>query len=218
MKIAAPLRRRATRPRADRRSIRRDYDHAPHVSDAHGGASLNAGEVVNLETWDAIRSRRNVRDYEDRPIAAGDLDRIAEAARRAPSSMNEQPWDFVFLTDRERLRTLAGVWRYAEHVAGSAATVALVAALPEDRDGRDWVLFDLGQACMSIMLAAADLGIASCHAAVDDQALARRVLGLPEDRTCVALVSLGYPVGKLLTPIERPDRRAFEDAVHREAW
>jgi nitroreductase len=171
-----------------------------------------------VETWDAIRSRRNVRGYKDRQIVAEDLDRIAEAARRTPSSMNQQPWDFVVLTDPERLRSLAGVWRYAEHVAGSAATVALVAALPEDRDGRDWVLFDLGQACMSIVLAAADLGIGSCHAAVDDQVLARQVLGLPEDRTCVALVSLGYPAGRPLTPIEHPDRRPSTDVLHHGTW
>jgi nitroreductase len=44
-----------------------------------------------METWDAITSRRNVRDYTDQPIADADLDQILEAARRTPSAMNEQP-------------------------------------------------------------------------------------------------------------------------------
>ncbi|HEX6845234.1 MAG TPA: nitroreductase family protein, partial [Actinomycetota bacterium] len=57
-----------------------------------------------METWDAIRSRRNVREHADRPIVPSDLERISEAARRAPSSMNEQPWDFVVVTSREGLR------------------------------------------------------------------------------------------------------------------
>jgi nitroreductase len=48
-----------------------------------------------METWDAIRSRRNTREYQDRPIDGADLDRILEAGRRSPSSMNEQPWDFI---------------------------------------------------------------------------------------------------------------------------
>ena len=55
--------------------------------------------------------------------------------------------------------------------------------------------FDLGQVSMSIMLAAADLGIGSCHAAIGDQQLARELLRLPEDRECMWLISLGSALG-----------------------
>jgi nitroreductase len=171
-----------------------------------------------VETWDAIRARRNVREFADRPIPPKDLDRIVDAARRSPSSMNEQPWDFVVCTEREALRKLSETWRYAGHVAGSAATVALVAPVVTDPDTRDWILYDLGQATMSMMLAATELGIGSCHAALEDQKLVRRILLLPEDHWCVGLVSLGYPAGRPLAPIEHPDRRPFEDVVHREHW
>jgi nitroreductase len=60
-----------------------------------------------METWDAIRARRNVRVFEERPIAEADLDRILEAGRRAPSSRNWQPWDFVLVTERSALVELA---------------------------------------------------------------------------------------------------------------
>ena len=171
-----------------------------------------------METWDAIRGRRNVRRYAERPIERSDLDRILEAARRTPSSVNQQAWDFVVVTDRERLRELSSIWRYAAHVATSAATVALVIPVSEDRDDRDTFQYDIGQATMSIMLAAADLGIGSGHASVGDQALARRILGLPEDREVAILVALGYPAGRPLKPIRRPKRSAFDDVVHRERW
>jgi len=171
-----------------------------------------------METWDAIRARRNVRAYEDRPIAADHLDRIMEAARRSPSSTNQQAWDFVVVTERDRLRELATVWRWASHVGTSAATVALVMPASDDPDARETFQYDLGQATMSIMLAAADLGIGSCHASVGDQALARELLGLPEDRECPLLVSLGYPADRPLEPMARPNRRPFDDVVHRERW
>ena len=171
-----------------------------------------------METWEAIRSRRNVRAFADRPIDGADLDRILEAARRTPSSMNQQAWDFVTVTDRASLERLSKVWRYAEHVARSAATIALVAPATLDPDERETIQFDLGQASMSIMLAAADLGIGTCHAAIGDQSLARDLLGLPADRECMWLISLGYPSGRPLSPIERPDRRAFDEVVHREHW
>jgi nitroreductase len=173
---------------------------------------------VAVETWDSIRARRNVRDYGDRPIPPEDLGRILEAAWRTPSSMNQQPWDFVVCTERTTLQQLAETWRYARHVSGSAATVVLVAPIPADQDARDWIFYDMGQATMSMMLAAADLGIGSSHAALDDQGLARRILSLPEDRFCVGLVALGYPAGRPLSPILHPNRRPLDDVVHRERW
>lgn len=171
-----------------------------------------------METWDAIRARRNVRRYTDRAVARADLDQILEAGRRAPSSMNWQPWHFVVVTDRDELGELADVWRGAAHVATSAATIALVAAEPEDDMHATWLQYDLGQATAYLMLAAADLGIASGHAAVGDQHAARRVLGLPERHFCPYLVALGYPSDRPLTPIEHPDRRPFEDVVRWGRW
>ncbi len=56
-----------------------------------------------METWDAITARRNVRQFTDRPIPDADLDRILEAGRIAPSSQNNQPWDFVVVTDPDML-------------------------------------------------------------------------------------------------------------------
>jgi len=171
-----------------------------------------------VETWDAIRARRNVRQYSDRPISSADLDRILEAGRRTPSSMNEQRWDFVVVTDRHQLQELAKVWRYGRHVATSAATVALIAPETDDHDTECSIEYDLGQVTMSMMLAAADLGIGSGHSAVMDQDQARKVLGLPKDRRCAYLIAFGYPSDRPLAPIKSPDRRPFEEVVHRGRW
>jgi nitroreductase len=122
-----------------------------------------------VETWDAIRSRRNVRSYGQGAIAPQDLDQILEAARRTPSAGNQQAWDLVVCTDRQQLAQLAKMGPAAGHVAGSAAAIALVAPASDDARSRDLVQFDLGQVTMSIMLAAADLGIGSAHAGVGDQ-------------------------------------------------
>jgi hypothetical protein len=107
---------------------------------------------VDVETWDAIRSRRNVRSYSEQAIAPRDLDRILEAARRAPSAGNQQAWDFIVCTDPEQLTQLARVGPAARHVAGSVATIALVAPSSDDAQTHDLVQLDLGQAAMSVML------------------------------------------------------------------
>ncbi|MDQ2810308.1 MAG: nitroreductase family protein [Actinomycetota bacterium] len=171
-----------------------------------------------MQTWEAIRSRRNVRSFDDRPIPLDHLNEILEAGRRAPSSQNWQPWDFIAVTEREQLVKLSATWQGAGHVARSAATVALIASPPDQERRRGTLYYDLGQATMSMMLAAASLGIGSCHSAVGDQELARALLGFPDDKFCVYLMSLGYPADRPLSLIRRPDRRPLDEVVHREHW
>jgi nitroreductase len=171
-----------------------------------------------METWDAILSRRNVREFADRPIGDEDLDRILEAGRRAPSSRNWQPWDYVVVTDRAQLAELAQVWRGGAHIAGSAATVVIVLAQYEDAGQLQRAAFDAGQASVQMMIAAADLGIGSGHSAVGDQARAREILGFPEDHLAYIMIDFGYPAGRPLAPIRRPDRKPFDEVVHRGRW
>jgi nitroreductase len=172
-----------------------------------------------METWDAIRARRNVRQYTGQPIAREDLERICEAGRRAPSAGNGQPWDFVVVTDRAQLIELAKVWEPGgRHIAQSAATIALVAREPEDERQRGLMLYDFGQATASMMLAAADLGIGSGHSAVADQQQAQRVLGFPDGYLAVYLIGLGYPADRPLRPLTRPNRRPFDEVVHWNHW
>ncbi len=171
-----------------------------------------------MDTWDAIRARRNVRSYREEPIPEEHLHRILEAGRRAPSANNRQPWDFILSTDHQQLQSLAAVWRGAGHIGRSAATVTLVLETPEDDRRRVLDQYDLGQATMAMMLAAADLGIGSGHAAIEDQEACRRLLHVPPTHYCAYLLALGYPDDRPLRPIAQPQRRAFESVVHRGGW
>jgi nitroreductase len=171
-----------------------------------------------MDTWDAIRARRNVRQFTDRPVGRDHLEQILEAGRRSPSSRNWQPWDFVVVTERERLAELAKVWMGAGHVARSSATIALVIRHYDGPPERDWAQYDLGQATMAMMLAATNLGIGTAHAAVADQDMARSLLGFPDDHECAYLMALGYPADRPLTPVLHPTRRDFDDVVHWDRW
>ena len=171
-----------------------------------------------METWDAIRARRNVRRYTSDAVSDEHLTRIAEAGWRAPSASNRQHWDFVIVTDRVQLAELATVWRAAGHIAGAAAAIALVVPLPEDDRGRVLDQYDLGQATFAMMLAAADLGIGTGHSSVEDQAKARAILGVPGTHEVAYLLGVGYPADRPLRPIVKPNRRPFDEVVHRGHW
>jgi nitroreductase len=168
-----------------------------------------------MDVADAIRSQRAVRRFADRPIADDLLAEILDAARRAPSSMNEQRWAFVLVTDAGRLRALAGIGEYAGHLAAAAAAVALVTPEAEGDWRRESIAFDLGQCAQNLMLAAWERGIGSAHAAVYDQDLARESLGYPPDRRCDYVLGLGYPA----VPAAGPGRRRpLDQLLHRERW
>ncbi|HEX8939302.1 MAG TPA: nitroreductase family protein [Candidatus Limnocylindrales bacterium] len=174
-----------------------------------------------MDTWQAIDTTRTIRSFADRSLDEAHLRRILDAGRRAGSSKNLQRWDFIVCTDREHLRELAAVGDYAGHLAGAAAAVALVTPDPTDRTRVPLsVMFDLGRAAQNMTLAAWELGVGSVPATVYDQALARRLLGYPEDRWCEYLLSFGYPADP--TQVTRPNRpggrRALADIVHRERW
>jgi nitroreductase len=171
-----------------------------------------------MDTWDAIRSRRNVRQFDQRMLPKADLDRILEAGRIAPSSKNWQPWDFVVVTEREQLTRLAEVWKFGGHIAGAAAAIAMIGPVVGEETSRQWLYFDHGQAAMLMQVVAADLGIGSSHSAVGDHDLAREILGHPDDRICTAILSFGYPVDRPLQPLRRFNRRPFDEVVHRGRW
>jgi nitroreductase len=171
-----------------------------------------------METWDAIRARRNVRSYTGDAVPEADLNRIVEAGWRAPSASNRQHWDFVVVTDRDQLSELSTVWQGAWHIAAAAAAIALIVPIPTDDRMRVVDQYDLGQATFAMMLAATDLGVGAGHSSVGDQDKARAILGVPDTHLVSFLLGIGYPADRPLRPILKPDRRPFNEVVHYGRW
>jgi nitroreductase len=173
-----------------------------------------------MDVWVAIRTKRMVRSFDGRRLERAHLDRILDAGRHAGSSKNLQRWDFIVIEERDRLAALAAVGPYAGHLAGAAAAVALVTPDPTAHGSSLSILWDLGLAAENMMLAAWELGIGSCPATVYEPALARELLGYPDDRSCEYLLSFGYPANPddLARPLRPGGRRSLEEVVHRERW
>ena len=172
-----------------------------------------------METWDAINSVRVVRHFEDRPLSPEHLDRILNAGRRTGSSKNEQRWAFIVVREREHLRQLAEVGRYAGHLGGAAAAIALVRPAATGPKLVS-IMWDLGRAAQNMVLAAWELGIGSVPATVYDHDLASRLLGLPDDQRCDFLLSVGYPADAsvLTAPNKAGGRVPIHTLVHEERW
>jgi nitroreductase len=173
-----------------------------------------------MNTWDAVRTKRAVREFDGRPIPGPDLDRIVRAGTRAHSSKNQQRWAFIVVTDRERLAALSKTGPFAGHIAGAAAAIALVTPDPRVAGQPLSIMWDLGGAAAQMMLVAWELGIGSCPATVYEQPLAKELLGLPDGMWCEYVLSFGYPAdpAKLTAPPRAGGRKPIDDIVHRERW
>jgi nitroreductase len=170
--------------------------------------------------WRAIHSRRAIRRFADRPLEPEHLDRILHAGRRANSSKNQQRWAFIVCQERAHLAELSRVGPWAGHLARAAVGIALVTPDPRTAEAPLSVMFDLGQAADSMMLAAWELGIGSVPATVYEHDLAHRLLGLPDGYHCEFLLSFGYPADPtdLTRPLKPGGRRPLAELVHRERW
>jgi nitroreductase len=169
---------------------------------------------------EAIQARRNVRSFSDRPIDPEVLTQVVDSARHAPSSMNDQRWMFVVVTDRQLLRQLAGVGEWAGHVAQAGAAVALVVPDADDSLEGESIAFDLGQAAQNLMLAAWERGLGSCHATVDKPERIRELLAIPEGWKCDLVLSVGHPADPsiLSAPPHRRGRKPLDEVLRRDRW
>jgi nitroreductase len=170
-----------------------------------------------MNVSDAIKYKRAVRQFQDKPLPQDVILAILSAGRRAQSSKNTQPWHFIAIQDKGTLKALSELGTYAGHLAGADLGVAVITTSPEQRFS---IMFDAGQAAAYMQLAAWELGIGSCLATIYEPEKARQLLGFPEDLFIRIAISFGYPLqdDQLDSPPIEGGRRSFDEVVHWERW
>ena len=170
-----------------------------------------------MNVSDAIRLKRAVRKFQDKPLSDDVVHAILNAGRRSQSSKNNQAWQFIAMRDKSILKDLSTCGEWAGHLAGAALGIAI---LTPDPEGKFQVMFDAGQAAAFMQLAAWELGIGSVPASIYEPEKARGILGLPAEWHLRIALSFGNPLdeGKLSAPPKKGGRAAFEDVVHWEKW
>ena len=170
-----------------------------------------------MEVFEAIRTRRSIRNYEDQPVENEKLLNVLEAVRLSPSATNSQPWAFIVVTDRdvkERLRS-----SYDRDWFVSAPVIIVACALPDEawvrHDGEEYWKVDVTIAMQDLILAAWEEGLGTCWIGAFSEEEAKRALGIPEHVRVVAMTPLGYPAEEkgLVS-----DRKPLEEIVRYNRW
>lgn len=143
-----------------------------------------------MDTFEAILKRRSIRKYDRKPLREGDLRKVLEAGRQAPSAANRQPWHFIVVQDPDEKRALAQACSGQVWLADAAVIIAGVGR-PTVND--KWYAVDVAIALENMILAATALGYGTCWIGAFDQAEVKSLLGVPDDMVVVALTPVGWP-------------------------
>jgi len=170
-----------------------------------------------MNVSEAIRTKRAVRKFLEKPLSEEVVRTILNAGRRSQSSKNNQDWRFIAITDKATLRALSECGEWAGHIAGAALAVAILTPDPAEKFQ---YLFDAGQAAALMQLAAWELGVGSCLASIYDPERARAILGFPPEWHLRLALSFGYPADeeKLSAAPKKGGRKSMEAVVHWERW
>jgi nitroreductase len=184
------------------------------------GRGAGDGKIVvrldcsGMDAYLAVVSKREVREYADRPIADDVKRRILEAGRIAGSSANKQQRRFVVVESDGAVERLAQTVYVPSNITAAGLVVAIVT------EGKGPLGFDAGRAAQNMMIGAWNDGVGSCPNGTSDPGGASQVLGVGEDESIAIILSFGYPA-RALDParrspdewIERAARKPFDEVV-----
>lgn len=195
-----------------------------------------------MELQEAIARRRMVRNYTDAEVEPEVVDRVLDAARRAPSAGFTQGQRFVVVTDagvRRRIAELGGESAYVESGFDpwmSRAPVHVVPCADErayheryrepdklGEDGElDWPVpywhVDIGASLMLLLLAVVEEGLAAGFFGVHRLDGLRELLGIPEGVHPIGVVTLGHPAEDRRSGSLARGWRDLDDVRHRGRW
>jgi len=173
-----------------------------------------------LDVLETIRLRRSVRSFRDSDISDDDVKKLIDAARRAPSAGNIQPWEFVVVRKREIRRRLATAALDQSFIEEAPVVIVVCADQKSSSDGYGsrgaylYCIQDTAAATENMLLAACALGLGACWVGAFHEEEVRSILGVPVGIRPVAIVPVGHPAEKPQARYTRP----LEEIIHQETF
>ncbi len=184
-----------------------------------------------MELFEAMKTRRSIRQYSDKPVEDNKLQQVIESVRMAPSWANYQCWRLIVVKDKamkEQISALSYVESYfaakgyksnpSMKALAEAPVVIVLCAEPGQSGviwGQNYYLVDIGLAAQNMMLAARGLGLGTVFVGVYDEGKLKNLLHIPSAIRIVGLFPLGYPVEDKKVG---PPRKPLQEICYYEHW
>jgi nitroreductase len=161
-----------------------------------------------MDVKSAIFGRRSVRVFAEKDVEKEKLEALAQAAIWAPTGGNAQPWVFIVVTDKERLRLIKAV---SPGLLGMPPTlIAVCSNKPGNVEkmgaiGATLAVMDCSMAAQNIMLMAHELGLGTCAIRSFNQSAVHEILASPKEIEPELLITVGYPDQEPSPPKRKDD-------------
>lgn len=164
-----------------------------------------------------IFERRSIRKYTDAPVSDADIERLLRAAMQAPSAVNQQPWEFAVLKDKELMLKVLDFHPYSTPLKTADCAIVVCMKKAASPMLEPYRMQDCAAATQNILLEAVHLGLGTVWMGVypDETRVngVRELLQAPEDITPFCIIAVGHPA-------EQPGPTDRYDAarVHINKW
>lgn len=175
----------------------------------HGCVRVRKEKENDMNTEEAIFTRRSIRKYQDRPVEEEKIEKLLRAAMAAPSAMNQQPWEFYVVKNKEKIRELGDATPHSRCVSGAPLAI-VVCQKTGPKPSPAFADVDCAIATENMLLMATELGlgtvwIGTCPVESRVEKVGE-ILSLPEGLKAFALIGVGYPAEEK-GPVDRYDEK-----------
>jgi nitroreductase len=175
-----------------------------------------AGESKVIDT---IYKRRSVREFTEKPISREDINIILNAGRWAPSGLNNQPWRFIVIRNRETILKLSECTHYTGIVAGAPL---LIAVFLDTEASYNWTkdVEAIGAAIQNMLLSSCELGLGGVWLGeiLNQKENVNSILECPSKLELMAVLAIGEPSPRERTSTRKALSEIVYDEKHGQNW
>ena len=169
-----------------------------------------------MDTLTAIHTRRSIREYQDKDIPEDLILELLKAAMASPSARNQQPWEFVVITEPNLRKEIPAVCPFAQMIVAAPLAILVCGNLQIETAQGYWVI-DCAAATQNLLLAAHALGLGAVWTGVypreERMDGLTRLLDMPEFILPHSLVVIGFPA------LQPPEQERFKpERIHFNGW
>lgn len=165
-----------------------------------------------MDTLEALRTRRSVRKFEDRPVPEEMVRQILEAAMMAPSAGNGQPWQFIVVNERARLDAMVNLHPYVQMVLQAQVGIIVCGDQTKEKFPGYWVQ-DCAAAMENLLLAVHALGLGAVWTGIypkeDRISGYRAMFNIPDHVIPLGFAPIGWPAQQ-----PKSESRFNADRIH----
>lgn len=170
-----------------------------------------------MNVFEAVKNRRSIRSYTDKPVEEEKLLQVLEAARLSPSAVNYQPWHIIVVKDKTVKEKLSE--SYSPLWFRNAPLAIVVCVDPQKAwrrgDGEEFWKVAAAIAMQNMVLTAYELGLGTCWICAFNEEKAKTILGVPNNIRVVAMTPMGYPAEQ---KGQVTDRKTLDEIIHYDHW